>query len=87
MGRLPIQIDTDSHLPFKDIIDWNRYCVLIPCSPIYWAPEIVAEYHAHFTPDSYAERQRECRRRWHERLTPDGFYAHFHEHFASFSGR
>ena len=41
----------------------------------------VAAFHAALTPAEFAERQRACRRLWETHLSPQGFFAHFHEHF------
>ena len=49
------------------------------------AGKIVAAYHARMSSQEFRERQLACRRLWEERLTPDGFYDHFHEHFPELS--
>jgi hypothetical protein len=81
LGRIPAFVDTDCLLPYYGRVDWRRYAVWIDACDEHDAPEIVARYHDRLSPQEFRERQRECRHLWEDRLTPDGFYAHFHEHF------
>jgi hypothetical protein len=86
LGRIPIFIDTDCALPFHDTLDWRRYVVWVDANELAAAPHLVRHYHADLTPEEFRARQLECRRLWEERLSPDGFYAHFHEHFPELAG-
>ena len=81
MGRIPAFVDTDCVLPFHDKIDWRTYTVWIDARSLHDAPSIVAAFHASLSPAEFRERQQACRQLWQDRLTPDGFYSHFHEHF------
>ncbi|MBV8762207.1 MAG: exostosin family protein, partial [Deltaproteobacteria bacterium] len=81
MGRPPVFIDTDCVLPFHDEIDWRRYVIWIDHKDLARGPSLVAEAHASMSERELQERQRECRRLWEDRLTPDGFYGHFRELF------
>jgi hypothetical protein len=87
VGRPPLLVDTDCLLPFPDQIDWRRHAVIVDVAELARAPEAVAAYHAQLGPEAFAERQRACRQLWLDWLTRDGFYTHFHEHFASFVRR
>ena len=86
MGRIPAFIDTDCLLPFHDTVEWRRYTAWIDAKDVARAPRLVAEFHARLSPAEFRERQQECRQLWFERLRPDGFYAHFHEHFPELAG-
>lgn len=86
MGRVPAFIDTDCLLPYDGQIDWRHYTVWIDQDEIRSAPRILAEDHARISPQEFRERQLECRRLWNDRLTADGFYSHFHEHFPELEG-
>lgn len=81
-GRIPVFIDTDCVLPFDFAINWKDYCVWIDQQDIALAGEIVADFHARLSPKAFSELQHECRKLWQERLSSDGFYTHFYEHFA-----
>lgn len=81
MGRVPVFVDTDCVLPYREQIDWRRYTIWVDDRDALDAPALVASQHARLPPQAFVSRQLECRRLWEERLTPDGFYAHFHEHF------
>ena len=85
MGRIPAFVDTDCILPYHDTIDWRRYAVWVDESDLGNAARILADFHARMSPQEFRERQLECRRLWEERLTADGFYGHFREHFPELS--
>jgi hypothetical protein len=69
-------------LPYHEQIDWREYTIWIDSADVHDAPRIVADAHARMSAAELRERQQACRRIWQDRLTPDGFYAHFREHFA-----
>lgn len=81
MARIPAFIDTDCLLPFREHIDWRGYTSWIEEADAMSAPKIVATSHARMSAAEYRERQLAARALWQERLTPHGFYSHFHEHF------
>jgi hypothetical protein len=81
LGRAPVLIDTDCALPFHDLVDWRRYMPWIDARDLAQAPQIVADFHAQMTDEEYREHQNACRALWVDRLSPDGFFSHFHEHF------
>jgi len=81
LGRIPAFIDTDCVLPYHDIVDWRQYIPWIDEAQVPNAGRILAAFHARMSPAEFREHQVECRRIWEDRLTPDGFYGHFREHF------
>jgi hypothetical protein len=81
-GRIPIFIDTDCVLPLESSIDWKRYCVWVDESDVGRIGDRVAAFHASLQPREFEDRQRACRTLWETHLSPQGFFAHFHEHFA-----
>jgi hypothetical protein len=81
LGRIPILIDTDCLIPFADRIAWTRYIPWIDARDLKDAPRVVAQFHARLSPAEFRELQRACRQLWVDRLSPDGFYDHFAEHF------
>jgi exostosin family protein len=80
-GRIPVFIDTDCVLPLEHAIDWRDLCVWVDESDVSRIGERVASFHASLTDAEFVERQRACRRVWETHLSPQGFFAHFHEHF------
>jgi hypothetical protein len=81
LGRIPILIDTDCAIPYAKQVEWRRFIPWINASDLAQAPRIVAEFHAKFSPQQFREHQLACRQLWVDRLSPDGFYGHFSEHF------
>lgn len=80
-GRIPVFVDTDCLLPYHDLIDWRRYCVWCDQSELSQIGPMISEFHSRLSPEEFMELQRACRRLWEDRLSPQGFFAHFHEHF------
>lgn len=81
VGRIPVFVDTDSILPFDFKIDWHDYVIWINEHEIPHIAEKVAHFHASISNDEFIDRQKACRKLWEERLSRDGFFNHFHEHF------
>lgn len=81
LGRIPVLIDTDCPIPYRERVDWLRYIPWIDASELEDAPQIVADFHTRLTPQGFRDLQLACRQLWVEWLSPDGFYAHFGDHF------
>ncbi len=80
LGRIPIFIDTDSILPYDEIVDWRDYCVWIEPHELEQLPQKVAAFHNALTPGEFADLQWRCRKFWEDRLSFAGFFTHFSEH-------
>ncbi|MCC7450186.1 MAG: exostosin family protein [Anaerolineae bacterium] len=80
-GRIPVFIDTDCVLPYDFAVDWKQYCVWVEPHEIPFAAEKVADFHAALSPAAFLDLQQACRNLWLDRLSIDGFYRHFAEHF------
>ncbi len=80
-GRIPVFVDTDCVLPYDFIIDWRQYCVWVPERELNRIDQIVADFHASLSPDDFVTLQQCCYQFWRERLSPEGFATHFHQHF------
>ncbi len=72
-GRIPVFINTNTALPFDDILPWKRYCVWIDESEISRADKIIADFHDQLTDDEFRQLQLDCRQRWEEYLSPEGY--------------
>ena len=81
LGRIPVFIDTDCRLPFDDLIDYRQYCVWINPEEVPFVAEKILDFHNSIKASDFIELQMECRKLWLERLSEDGFFRHFHEHF------
>lgn len=81
MRRIPAFVDTDCVLPYAEQVNWKQYTVWIDQTEISRAGHIVADFHANLSARELEELQQACRAVWLERLTVNGFYTHFHEHF------
>lgn len=81
-GRIPIFVDTDCVLPYDFQVDWKENCVWIDRSELPHIAEKVTDFHAALSPGDFEEMQLKCRQFWVDRLSKQGFFAHFHEHFS-----
>ena len=73
-GRIPIFVNTDSTLPFDNLIDWKNACVWIEEKDIDRIGDIVAEFHRNISEDKFLELQRNARKIWEDYLAPTGFF-------------
>jgi hypothetical protein len=80
-GRIPLFIDTESVLPYDFETDYKDYCVWVDSGEIERIGEYLVAFHDDLDDTSFADLQRACRRVWGQRLTPEGFFSNFHEHF------
>lgn len=80
-GRIPIFVDTDSRLPYDFLIDWKNYVVWVEQGEVPYIAEKVADFHASLSPGDFQDIQMKCRELWKQRLSNQGFFEHFHEHF------
>lgn len=72
MGRIPIFINTDSILPYDNIIDWKKYCIWIEKNQIQKIGDIVIDFHNSLTNSDFHEMQLTCRMLWEKHLSLNG---------------
>lgn len=77
-GRIPVLIDTDSMLPLENLIDWNAHILKVPAHKMTEAARLLIAFHQPFSLDQWQQLQLTNRQLWQEKLTYDGFFAHFH---------
>lgn len=82
MGRIPVIIDTDSCFPYDFCVDWRRFAVWVSMKELDQLPQKIVEFHGQFSPQEFAQLQHSCRELWQSRLSPIGFFSHFHQHFS-----
>jgi len=79
-GRIPVFVDTDSVLPVDFSADWRGHCVWIDESELESIGDRVVAFHEGLSEHEFVGLQRACRRFWETYVSPEGFFAHFHEH-------
>lgn len=79
-GRIPVFVNTDSTLPFSDVIDWKKLCVWVEEEDIDRISERLAIFHAAISDEDFIKLQEQLRNIWEEYLSPTGFFKHLH-HF------
>jgi FkbM family methyltransferase len=81
-GRIPVFVDTDCVLPYEDFIDWKKYCVWVNAYNLDSIGERTMAFHESLSPQDFLDLQQACRDLWVKWLSPEGFFANFHRHFA-----
>ena len=77
MGRIPIFINTDSVLPFDNLINWEKHCVIIQEDEIDNLNKIILKFHNNLTHEKFYNIQYANRLLWKEMLTFNGFLRTF----------
>ncbi len=77
-GRIPILLDTDTEMPLASLIDWDKHIIrILPGKESHWAQAIV-QFHQQYSANEFRDLQQANRQLWQEKLTYNGFFAHFH---------
>ncbi len=74
MGRIPLFINTDSILPFDNIIDWKKHTVWVEEKDMKYAPQILADFHSQIHPDDFKQMQLDNRKIWVDHLSLYGIF-------------
>lgn len=74
MGRIPLFINTDSILPFDNIIDWKKHTVWVEEKDMKYAPQILADFHSQIHPDDFKQMQLDNRKIWVDYLSNYGIF-------------
>ena len=61
LGRIPVMLDTERRLPFKDVVDYKEFCLIVDFRDIKQLPERIAQFHASITPERFEEMQHNAR--------------------------
>jgi len=72
-ARIPVLVNTRCVLPFADVIDWKRHCLIVEESEMRQLPERVAEFHEKLTSEGFRSMQEGNRALWEEWLEPFAF--------------
>ncbi|HEX8427263.1 exostosin domain-containing protein [Hymenobacter sp.] len=77
-GRIPVFVDTDSALPFDNIINWKEFCVWVEEKDVDKIAEKVEEYHNNISEEEFLALQVKARKVWEDYLSPIGFFNKIH---------
>ena len=73
-GRIPVFVNTDSTLPFDNLLNWKNLCVWVEEKDIDNIAAAVAEFHSNISEKEFLDLQKKLREVWEEYLTPIGFF-------------
>jgi len=74
LGRFPVYIETDSMLPFENIVDYDSVVVRVPFNRIKELSSTVLKFYKDLTEGEYLKRQKRAREIFEKYLLPDSFY-------------
>ncbi|CAM3436758.1 exostosin domain-containing protein [Aequorivita lipolytica] len=74
MGRIPIFINTDSSLPFDNLIEWKKKVVWVEHKERDQVAKKVKEFNDALSKEDFIDLQLANRKLWEERLTLSGFF-------------
>jgi predicted oxidoreductase len=65
-------------MPLASLIDWDKHIIrILPGDESHWVQAIV-QFHQHHSANEFRDLQQANRQLWQEKLTYNGFFAHFH---------
>ena len=79
LGRIPLLVNTERNLPFRDSVRYEDFCVIVDFRDIKRLPEIIAEFHRTVTPERFEDMQRAARRAFVSYLRIDALMPHILE--------
>lgn len=74
-GRIPVFVNTDSPLPFSDIVNWHGHCVWVDHREVQNITDIICSFHDRLSPADFRERQESNRALWERMLIPEKFFS------------
>ena len=80
-GRIPVFVDTDSVMPYEEILDWKSFTFWLEPGEVRTAARRLRRFHDALDDEQFADRQRRARATWEEYLSPHGYFRHFHTYF------
>lgn len=80
LGRIPLFVDSACVLPYDFEVNYRDFIPWVDQSNIQSIGDRLVDFHKGLDAAQFAELQRSCRLMWEQRLTPDGFFAHFDRH-------
>lgn len=80
-GRVPIFVDTDSVMPYEEILDWKSFTFWLEPGEVRTAASRLRRFHESIDQEQFAGMQRAARKAWEDYLSPHGFFRNFHRYF------
>lgn len=74
MGRIPVLLDTDCKLPFSEVIDWKKHCLIINKSDISKFGNYLNDFHNSFDAEAFKQIQESNRLLWETYFTKYNFF-------------
>ena len=74
-GRIPVMLDSDRVLPLEELIDWEKYMVIIPFPKLRQAHNILLSYHSEHA-HQLAAIKSAIRKLWEDYIAPESYYKH-----------
>lgn len=78
MGRIPLVVDTDFRLPFKQNINWSKHCVMAKEDKIV---ENLMEFHQKISPEDFELMQKGNRKLWQTHLEREAYFSNIYTIF------
>jgi hypothetical protein len=85
LSRIPVLIDTDTVLPFEDIIAYDSFVVTVPMNKVDEIATYIRSFYDSLTEDEWEARQRYAREMFETYLKQDMFFGHFFSAYFSSS--
>ena len=57
LGRIPVILDTERNLPFRDVIRYEDFSLIVDFRDIKRLPERIADFHCSLSPEKFIEMQ------------------------------
>ena len=75
MGRIPIFINSDAELPFRDQIDWDNQVVFVEEEDVINLDKKIIDFHNSLTPSKFKYIQNTNRQIWEKYFKYSGYYS------------
>lgn len=76
LGRIPLFLDTACVLPLENIVNYREFCVFVDHTNLSRIGDILADFHAGISPETFENMQRKARAAYEGFLRIDAFSKH-----------
>ncbi len=76
LGRIPVILDTERNLPFRDVVRYEDFALIVDFRDIRRLPELIAEFHQSLTSEMFEEMQRKAREAFVQNFRIDALMLH-----------
>jgi hypothetical protein len=77
-GRIPVFINTDSVLPFENLINWKKHTIWIEEKDIKNIEQHIVNFHKFISDEDLKKMQIENRKIYEDYLSPQGYFKNLH---------